>query len=399
MIGAFVLSAVATLSIQTSTVSVIPPEQLPLGGYTERKGVVSLPGGDDLTSRCVIFTTPTTKVAMVSVETLTIPESLVREVKAKLPRDLTLILCATHTHCAPDSQMLNDRMTFSIPGIATYKRRWLDWYADRIASGVRLALGSVAFKPKELAMLQARVNLNRGRRIGAWPDDMATELVADGKVLLLSYAAHGTLFGSEENRTRGDWPGAVARSLDAPVFQGPIGDVSPMMDGGDAASRVGRFASALTHSFDTKVPVVIWRQNDPIKVVAEAIPVPKPVPHPDFAKDYGIPEVLAQAVVEKFAPKEAFVTAFRLGKLAIVATPAEPSSHLGRAIRNAGNGMGFAWTLVLSHANGWMGYVLDRDDRARGGYEATLGFYGPDFGQLLVDESVKALKGLLQSSK
>jgi hypothetical protein len=41
-----------------------------------------------------------------------------------------------------------------------------------------------------------------------------------------------------------------------------------------------------------------------------------------------------------------------------------------------------------------MGYILDAQDYARGGYEATLSFYGPSEGDHVVDAAVKCLRDL-----
>jgi hypothetical protein len=56
--------------------------------------------------------------------------------------------------------------------------------------------------------------------------------------------------------------------------------------------------------------------------------------------------------------------------------------------------MGFSSVLVCSHVNGWMGYILDPEDYDRGGYEATLSFYGREEGTKVVDAAVAALKAL-----
>src|SRR5512141_466792 len=125
------------LSLGRSRVDITPPEPLPLGGYTARGSKSLVPGGDPLYVRTLLLSGSGNVVAIVSVEALTVPESLVREVKERIPSGITLFLSATHTHSAPDSQMLNDRMTFSIPGIASYKSKWLDWYADKIAACIQ----------------------------------------------------------------------------------------------------------------------------------------------------------------------------------------------------------------------------------------------------------------------
>ena len=404
------------LTIQKSQVDITPPEPLPLGGYTARGGKSFEPGGERLYARCLLIKDGRQKLAIVSAEMLTIPESLRAEVQRKIGSGITLFLSATHTHCAPDSQMLNERMTFAIPGIATFRRRWLDWYSDRIASSVKAAIKarSEDFFP---CIRQDRLALNRGRRANAQPDQLLTTLAQplvimffsaeqayDPVPILMSYAAHATFFSSEELHTRGDWPGALANYYESPILQGAIGDVSPDRPGSDAAAKVQAFLTAVRSRvvnpvmFESPVGRLLaepWTRLDEKLVVAEApINLLPPKPHPEFATANHIPEVLAQQLVDKFAPREAKVTAFRIGKLAVVGIPGEPTSHLGRKIQNEGKKMGFEYVLVISHVNGWMGYILDSADYDRGGYEATLSFNGREEGNKVVEAAVDALRKL-----
>ena len=99
-------------------------------------------------------------------------------------------------------------------------------------------------------------------------------------------------------------------------------------------------------------------------------------------------------LVDRFAPQVATVSAFRLGKTAIVGTPCEPTSEIGRSIALIGRKLGFDWTLVVPHVNGWAGYVLRPDDYRRRGYEAQLSFYGEQMGERLVEACTVALHKL-----
>lgn len=370
------------LSMGFGETDITPPEPLPLGGYTARGGKRMDPGGGPLFARTVRFQQGELDVAWVSVEMLTIPESLYREVKARLDPKTKLILVATHTHCAPDSQMLNDRMTFSIPGIASFRSRWLEWYAERIAAGIR----GVSVRPvARMTAVRTYLPLNRGRRGMAQPDRMGTLLKADDRPFAFVYAAHPTLRDDKFNVTDGDWPGAVAKRLGVAVFPGPIGDVSPR------ARTVEAFADAVEREISFGRETVVW-SGEPMRFSSVAVKLGPPVPHPEFAKSNRIPEALAKSLVEKFAPPVASVTGLFLGKLAVVGIPGEPSSRLGRQMVSFGERAGFSVVLPLSHTNGWMGYVLEPADYDRGGYEATLGFHGRAVGARLLD-SVRALFG------
>ena len=374
--------------MSATDIDITPPELLPLGGYTERHGRIMAPGGEVLHSRAELLVCGTQRVAIVSVETLTIPESLVREVKLRIPADVHLLLCATHTHCAPDSQMLNERMTLAIPGVATYKRRWLSWYADRIAVGINLALGRHPTQIPELAAESWTSDVNRGRRKGANPDKTATLIESRRSPILFEYAAHGTFYDADENRTRGDWPGMVSPMAPLALI-GPIGDVSPKAPGHDNSSgstKIAAFWAKLKLDRKRSVTRAFWHPGDAVAWATEPIPLATPAPHPSFE-----PHALAQVMVTRFAPPVASISVLRLGKLAIVGVPGEPTSIIGRRIASAGRALGFRNVLVLSHCNGWMGYILDPKDYDAGGYEATLSFYGREEGDRVVQAAAKAL--------
>ncbi|MBS1717014.1 MAG: hypothetical protein JSS72_04715 [Armatimonadetes bacterium] len=379
------------MTIRSASASLLPPEPLPLGGYTERGDKHFLPGGDDLRVRVEILQQGSKRLALVAAEMLTIPESLQREVvKSVGDPSLAIFLAATHTHCAPDSQMLNDRMTISIPGIATYKHRWLDWYALRIAETIRAA-GKAPAKAFSPSLLLGHADLNHGRRYLAEPDQTITEVPN----LLFSVAAHPVFYGPEEMQTRGDWPGEWMRHNSELAFTGAIGDMSPSAEGPTPKDQVARFA--IDAFFALRKPPHKLASN--LEVAKVEVTPPAAIPHPQFYDYYKVPPPLAKIIVGKFAPTQGEITAFRIGDFAVVGIPGEPTSRLGRRIRNYGRRLGFFDCLVVSHVGGWMGYLLDAEDYGRGGYEATLSFYGPSFGDSITDSAERALDILAHSSR
>jgi len=411
------------LSVGKAAVDITPDVPLPLGGYTERGTKLSIPGGDHLYARTLAFETDRTRIAVVSVETLTIPESLVREVKKRIPKDIDLFLAATHTHSAPDSQMINDRMTFAIPGIASFKKKWLDWYADRIAKSVKDAFDQSS-ECDALLIKEAHSDFNVGRRKFADPDKTVTEVfgtfIAEGppkeapaggvaisavetfpvdQPLVVQYAAHGTVYGAKELHTRGDWPGVAAQKFDSLILQGAIGDVLPAQWGPTDPQSIQKIVKGLSDALNGAHKTRVWKDGQPISFVSVPIPLSPATPHPTMAKSYGVPESFAQGIVKQFAPPTASIAAFRIGKLAVVGVPGEPTSILGKQIRDAGRRIGFESVLVCSHVNGWMGYILDPEDYDRGGYEGTLSFYGREEGTKVVDAGIKALKELASGKR
>lgn len=393
VLAALTLSLAPSLTFQRASISLVPDEPLPLGGYTERQSAPFEPGGDDLQARVILIRQGKVGLALVSAEMLTAPESLVREVQKQIPPPYRLFLAASHTHCAPDSQMLNDRMTFALPGIATYRRRQLEWTANRIGEAIRQAATSKPQPQTELSIQVRLLDLNRPRRVGANPDRRASLVKdTDGMPFFLQYAAHPTLYGPEERRLRGDWIGAWMVDHEAPALLGPIGDVSPASLASSPAEATSQFVREISKVFGPYPGDLIDTQK--FSWTEVQIPLDSSQPHPTFAQKYGLPQPLADNLVQRFAPPEAKITAFRIGKLAVVGVPGEPTSALGREIEQAGRREGFRWTLVCSHVNGWIGYILEPEDYDRGGYEAQLSFHGRKTAQRVASAAAEALRSL-----
>ncbi|MCA0359758.1 MAG: hypothetical protein LCH41_01760 [Armatimonadetes bacterium] len=378
-----------TVSVQTFTQDLTPPELLPLGGYTARNGALAQPGGEKLGAHILVLSQGRTKVALVACEMLTIPESLRKEVASRIWPEAQVLLVATHTHCAPDSQMLNERMTFRIPGIAPFNRRWLDWYAARIAGGIRQALDQKPV-PKSLLVTRGFSEMVRSRRKGVPVDQSLYTLRDDaGNKLLMTFGAHATLFDETELTPQGDWPGRLMGLTGGLVFPGAIGNASPAPpDDPSPAVRASTMARNLFdeppfHSF--AVDVLRWE--------SEAISLPTPIPHPEFAAANKVNDGLAQLVVSRFAPPAARLSVVRLGNTLLIGVPGEPSTPVARMLEETARKHGFQ-AIVVSHANGWVGYILDPEDYKRGGYEATLMFHGPDL-SLRLNEALARLIGRL----
>ncbi|MES1227121.1 MAG: hypothetical protein ABUL72_00535, partial [Armatimonadota bacterium] len=231
-------------------------------------------------------------------------------------------------------------------------------------------------------------NSNRNRRHGTAPDPRATIVSADGKPLLASFAAHATALGPENLTYSGDWPGIFSLLTRVAFFPSAIGDASPV------TSHVGEpgatdIALALAGSLKS-VPSTIIGPGE-LRLITEPIQLAKPTPHPGFAKEYKVPDALAQVLVDKFAPTEGEVSVLSLGHFAIIGVSGEPTGDVGRRIQDAARKAGYWDSLVMSHCNGWIGYVLEPKDYDKGGYEANLAFHGREAADRVVEAAARAL--------
>ncbi len=389
MILGLPLTELGALTIRKSTVSVVPIDPLPLGGYTERKGANFVPSGDKLYVRVTLIN----DIAFVAFDSLTIPQDFYLSVQKALPK-YKIFLAATHTHCAPDSQMLNPKMTFSIPGIASYRPKIAQWYQRKIVGSVVQAEDSKPELTDQITLQFGRAKLNHARRSGARPDQTTWLISAGNQPILAAYAAHATFHEPDTLNLNGDWPGVLAKMIEAPVFPGAIGDVSPESSGKNADERCVNFAKVFLDSFLVSKKVVVCRDSDKLKFELEPIALDLPQPSPTFAKSYGVPDSLAQTLVKKFAETRANLTGVRLGNFAVIGVPGEPSAELGSRIRKSAKEMGFADGLVVSHTNGWIGYILMPSDFDRGGYEANLSFHGRNTALKVLESARRLLKKL-----
>jgi neutral ceramidase len=382
---------------------------------------------DPVYARALVLASGDARVALVSCDLLTVPASLEAAVVERLEgwSEAEVILAATHTHCAPDSQRLNRRMRIPVPGIATFDPDALAWTADRIAEAIREA--SLSLRPVSLWAGSAEVGLSRQRRgsapsstleppgLQAWarrlhgakvlerPDavDVAELRRSDGSILalLVNYAAHPTIFDETMMEISAEWPGELAAAWERRhpsslllFFNGALGDRSPVADDGRSdEERVELYASRLMRAVEmarsAARPV-----GGRLSVRSAVARLPEPQAHPDLVKQLttqGVPKALVAAAIKGFAPEQAPCTVVRVGDWALLAVPGEPTTRVGQALRGFVGDPAF----LVSFADDWVGYVLAREEYASGGYEATVSFHGPGLADALCEGFRRALRG------
>lgn len=394
LVSLVALWAPATLKVAFGVVDITPPEPLPLGGYTERGDRTMEGVKDPLTARALFLRQGGREVVLISAELLTIPGSLSREVEKRLfpEGEGHVFLAATHTHSAPDSQMLNERMTFKIPGIASYQPRWLEWYAGRIAEVAKVR--GPYQEVEEIRILQTKALLNHPRGVSPQVDSRLTRirfvLKKGGFIDLLHYPAHPTVYGPTMMKTSGDFPGEwLKKGGDRMFFNGAMGDVGPAPPGNlTGEAGVQAMARALEEALreaENRHPSTEMRFF-PSPLIFRRLPLslPSPVPHPEFVQRFGAPPVLARQLVRAFAPPEASLSWVQVGPVAFLGVPGEPTAEVGQELETALRHRGVLFPLTVSFVNDWIGYIVTPSHYFAGGYEASLSFYGPNLGEVLV---------------
>ena len=259
-----------------------------------------------------------------------------------------------------------------------------------------------------------------GARVG--PSDSAVTLLrldkSDGTPLagMYNFACHGVCGAGPDSfyAISADWAGqaraAFAALVGAPLLYayGCAGDQVPRWRQDDSRVRVGRSVGAeAAHawwSIDEKhgdlplevaVRTVKLPLNPCIPSVAAAREALAAKPDPEGTEAVHERHTLAMAEeLEGLDGYPAELWALRLGNLGLVGIPGEVLNEIGLQIRQRSP---FEHTMVLSLANGSIGYLPTDDAIVAGGYEPEWSPVGPGTERVLVDSALELLESLYRS--
>lgn len=409
------LATAAPLAAGVARVDITPPLAMKaaLGGYGARMSRPATGVHDRVWAKALVLADGHQRHAIVTADILAFPpgfrEALAEALAADGWQADQLLLLASHSHTSLDLMALNPRNVFPIPQLGVYHPELRDWTLAKFAEVVRAAAKeqtSVAVG----SMSRTLDGWNRNRRRAAAVDRELTLLRIDtaaGRPLavLVNWTAHPTFMDSDHMEFSGDWPGHLQRTLEALVGQGVTvlfcngaeGDQSPTprAEGAPAweqAERYGRELAIETWRAWQQIepqlsPAFAWR--------VEPVPLPERKPHPDFlqtgGKEYGLNEVIVGPLLERLCPAATHCTAVRLGELAIVGVPGEMAAGLGLEVKAAvREQLGVRHVAVGGLADEWISYMLPPEEYRKGGYEASVSFYGETLGPQMVQAAIRA---------
>jgi hypothetical protein len=89
-------------------------------------------------------------------------------------------------------------------------------------------------------------------------------------------------------------------------------------------------------------------------------------------------------LLEQVFPEQTSVGACRLGELLIVGAPGEMIAELGLEIKDKLKDHGIKYPVIGGLANQWISYILSEEEYDKGGYEASVSFYGKELGDVII---------------
>lgn len=412
------------LQAGVARVDLTPPLEMKatLGGYGARMSKPATGVRDRVWAKALVLADGQHRMGIVTADVLGFPpgfeEAVIQALGADGWRADDLLLLPSHTHTSIDMSALNPKCILPIPQIGMFHKELFQRTVTRVADVIRQAARQA--KPATAGSASVRMEgWNRNRRGVRTVDDALTMIridAGDGQPLavLVNWTAHPTFMDAEHMEFSGDWPGHMQRTLEALIGRGVTvlycngaeGDASPTPRTADApaweqAERYGR-----------ELAIECWRvweriQTEPAPVLAlhtEPLTLPKRQAHPDFmktgGKEYGLSPETIGPLLEQLFPGQTHCTTLRIGSVAIVGVPGEMAAGLGLQIKSAvREKLGVPHVVIGGLADEWISYMLAPEEYRKGGYEASVSFYGETLGPIVVEAAIRSAIPLSQKGR
>lgn len=409
----------STLRAGVARINLTPPPEMKaaLGGYGARMSKPAVGEHDAVWAKALVLAQDKRKFVLVTADVLAFPPGFKAAVLERLATNgwsaNQVLLLASHSHTSIDMMALHPGNEFGIQQVGIFQKELFELTAGRLAQVIRDA-------DKELVSINAGSatvvveGRNRNRRHPGGVHDASLTVTridtADGRPLasLVNWTAHPTFMDAQDMMFSGDWPGHLQRTMEALIgkgvtvmfYNGAEGDQSPVppdcTSNWERAERYGR-----------DLGILAWRSWEKVRpqevsVFAyhtETILLPQRQAHPEFMKtggaEYGLNEAMMKGFLERLVPAQTHSTCLRLDDLVILGAPGEMAAQLGlQAKSKVAQITGASSVTVGGLADEWVSYILPAEEYRKGGYEASMSFYGETLGNAVVEGIVRNEQGL-----
>jgi neutral ceramidase len=392
---------------------ITPPKGIYQIGYGDRtKGNIGT--HDNLTATALVLGDGMKRIAIVSLDMLTINEFIVDRVRIRLAPTETL-LCCSHTHSGP--------IAYADGRSPRKNLEYINALVDHIVDSVQEAGSDLQPARLEFSQGEANVGINRREKmadgrmeIGRNPTgvrDKSVQVVSifrdtntGGRRLatLVNYACHGTVLGPDNLLISADWIGAMRQKVETELgglvlfLQGATANINPDMYWEDARAfeKVSEQGASVANAVLTAIRQSSDRMRTaPLEIerVEAWMPTETPVttsrPPKKYAKPLlamadmpGFMAVFADILLNQRYPwkpvieaRDGFwsvpmrINAVRMGDLALVTFGAETFTEIGMRVKAASPS---AHTLFASITDGCISYLHTEDSHTEGGYEVDV---------------------------
>ena len=411
----------AKLTASVSTIDITPPLEMKytLGGYGERMNKPAEGIHDPIFAKALVTKMGSKKYMIITLDLLGIPSNVKSDLIKRIPgmgwSIENIMLLPSHSHGSLEMAALNSKNLLNNPNLGIFQPELLEFIlkkleilvreVDKNYQSVKIATGS--------KMLDG---LNRNRRKDP---DIDKELIVtridlnNGKPLavLVNWTAHPTFLGGQDMLVSAEWPGylqtnlqnLIGKGVTAMYFNGSEGDQSTVL----SSDKKGYEKIEIYGKIIAEKAFDLFKQIKPLEVKEfdysyQIVPLPEHAAHPSFMKtggeEYGLNEQTVKIVMEVLGPSRVGMGAIRIGDLLISGIPGELTAVLGQKVKSTIKESGIKYVAIGGLANEWIGYILSRDQYLYGeGYESSMSFYGPDFGEAISTGAILSARPLIHS--
>lgn len=395
---------------------ITPPMELKasLGGYGARMNEPAIGVHDRIYAKALFLSDGVKQFALVSADVLAFPPGVKSAVVEYLVdsgwKNEEIMLLPSHSHTSIDMSALNPKNNLGIPQIGFFHEELFQLTVERLAKVIIEASKSPAPVSVGTSTIQlSGWNRNRRKDNTICETDLTItridRLAGDPLAVLVNWTAHPTLMGSRDMMFSGGRPGHLQRTLEALIDRG----VKAMYHNGAQAdqSPVSRENSGgsweRAERYGRELGIIAWEEWQKVKPVPltdfaynlAEINLPKRVAHPDFMQtggtEYGMNEELVEHITNRLIPSKTHSISLRLGDVIITGVPGEIAAQLGISIKSAvREETGVKNVAIGGLADEWVSYILSAEEYRKGGYEASVSFYGEKLGQCIVEGSIRS---------
>ena len=383
------------------------------GGYGARMAKPAVGVHDPVYARALAISDGSQKVCIVGMDLTGVPDKLRDDILERLGKEFgldygSLLICATHTHSSQGN--MSPAPPFIAAIFGPYNEKLYTFVRDRTEQAIREAITNM--RPAEIAIASQELpgfNHNRrGEQGNKITDDQMTVLYAHTPQkqpigMVVFYTAHATVLDSDNFLISADWPGAMERAIEFAMpgvvalhINGAEGDMAPSTKFGGTFASVQFYGDTLAERAVELANSAKSQSEAKVTSAWEDLKLPKPEVSPAFmeitGKEYNISKEMAESLAAQVTVPSIPIEVLRIDDLVVAGMPGEAITDLGLELKQRAKKMGATYAAVAGLAGRDVSYILSEEQYKRGGYEASMSFYGPKLGEIVVD----ALTGLMK---
>ncbi len=389
-----------SLSAGVAKVNITPEKPIPIGWHAGQNQVFE---GihDEVFVRTIVFSNGSSKAALISVDGTEFSNAFNDEVfkkikeKTGIPEE-NILLSATNTHSGPTNIYSGrDYTKSSLPEVKEYS----DQLKDKILKAVIEADKNQ--KPASIGTGRGQCKMNINRRaplppngypwLGKNPegscdheimvlriDDMAGNMMA----AFINWPCQAAVMGPSSNQLTGDWPGATALYIEkeygnniiALVTAGASGDIDPLV--GPQGTSYGRTStSSDTYGYLLGREIIRVLKEIKTSTYSKISGARKSIKFPGKLSTRDIPGINFEETMKlkpgTFIPGpevEVRLSAIKIGNTVFTGIAGDVFHEIGLKIKASSM---YKNTFIVTHCNGWSGYIVTDKAYDEGGYEVV----------------------------